>query len=484
MSVPSAKLVPVILSGGSGSRLWPVSRKLHPKPFMRLPDDETLMAKTYLRAVELPGVEDVLTVTNRDLYFRTRDEFTSIGRDDIRQHYLLEPVGRNTAPAMAAAALHLQQKYGPDVSMLVMPADHLVSDSEAFREAVQAATRLAISERVVTFGIQPTHPETGFGYINAAKSERLCGGAGFAVNRFVEKPDLATAEEYVTSGDYYWNAGIFCMTAGTLLQELETHQPEMLAQVKATLQASETLVSGDVEQIELDQDSFSQVADISIDYAVMEKSAQVAVVPCDPGWSDIGSWTAFSEIMPEDEGGNRLIGDVIALDTQNTTVHSPDILTATVGVQDLVVVHTSDAVLIAHKDSAQQVKDVVAELGRTGHQAHLVHKTVHRPWGTYTTLEEGERFKIKRIVVKPGQSLSLQLHHHRSEHWVVVSGMARVVNDERELLLAPNESTFIPAGHQHRLENPGMIDLVLIEVQSGDYLGEDDIVRFEDRYGR
>ncbi len=483
MSAVKAKLVPVILSGGSGSRLWPVSRKLHPKPFMRLPDGDTLMGKTYLRAVDLEGVSDVLTVTNRDLYFRTRDEFDQLERSDIKQHYLLEPVGRNTAPAMALAALQLAEQYGSDVCLLVMPADHLVTDQSAFKKAVDHAVALAEKGNIVTFGIQPTHPETGFGYIKAAKNEASESG-GYPVSCFVEKPDLVTAESYVESGDYYWNAGIFCLTAGSLLREMAEHEPELLAQVKETLAASSSMSSSGVEQLELDRELFSQVADISIDYAIMEKSDKVSVVPCDPGWSDIGSWNAYSEMLPADESGNRLVGDVIALDTQNTTVHSPNILTATVGVQDLVVVHTSDAMLIAHKDSAQQVKDVVNQLDKTGHHAHLVHRTVHRPWGSYTTLEEGERFKIKRIVVKPGQSLSLQLHHHRSEHWIVVSGMARVVNDTKEFLLNSNESTFIPAGHQHRLENPGVIDLVLIEVQSGDYLGEDDIIRFDDLYGR
>ncbi len=488
-------LVPVVLSGGAGSRLWPASRKLHPKPFMSLPDGGTLMGRTFQRASALPGVEKVLTVTNRDLYFHTRDEFDRLqgeGRlpELLKQGYLLEPIGRNTAPAIAAAALHIQAQYGDDTCLLVMPADHLMLDETAFAQAVQAAQALAAKDYLVTFGIQPDQPETGFGYIQAAKEFDMNSFPqsdfvqGYPVNRFVEKPDLETAQAYVSSGEYFWNAGIFCFTAGYVLSELERHAPELLASVRKTLAASEVTSGKLLEQLELDLDTFRAVEDISIDYALLEKSDRVAVVPGDFGWSDIGSWSAFSELLPQDQQGNRVFGDVIALDSRNTTIHSPCALTATVGVDDLIIVNTDDALLVAHKDSAQDVKKIVSELSRSGHDAHLVHKTVHRPWGTYTTLEEDERFKIKRIVVKPGQRLSLQMHHHRSEHWVVVSGMARVEHNGREFFLNTNESTFIPAGHQHRLENPGVIDLVLIEVQSGDYLGEDDIVRLDDVYGR
>lgn len=486
-------LYPVILSGGAGSRLWPVSRKLHPKPFMRLPDGHTLMGKTFQRACQLNGVNNLLTVTNRELYFRTRDELDRIKLDTTEQqhpnqHFLLEPCGRNTAPALATAALYLHQQFNSqdnpssvEPCMLVMPADHLILNFDAFQTAVEKAIELAMTGQLVTFGIQPTHPETGFGYIQS--------GSNHQVKRFVEKPDEATAQSYLDSGDYYWNAGIFCFTPSALIRELQTYAPELLAQAEHTLHSAKQLLTqatngAQVHQIELAEKDFSQLEDISIDYAVFEKSQHVSVVPCDLGWSDIGSWTAYSELLPSDPNGNRIIGDVVALNTSNCFIQSPGNLTATLGLQDLIIINTGDAVLVAHQDQAQEVRQVVTQLTKTGHETHLTHPTVHRPWGTYTTLEEGDGFQIKRIVVKPGHSLSLQLHHHRSEHWVVVSGMAKIINEEQENFLRVNESTFIPAGHKHRLENPGLLDLVLIEVQSGTYLGEDDIVRFEDAYGR
>jgi mannose-1-phosphate guanylyltransferase len=347
---------------------------------------------------------------------------------------------------------------------------------------VAEAQTLAADGWLVTFGIEPEAPETGFGYIDADSSTTL--GAGFKVNRFVEKPDLATATEYVKAGNYLWNSGMFCFRVGTLLQELEQHCPEVLAAVRKTLSVSRLSEAHKHSTLTLDADAFGQVPDISIDYALMERSSHVATIPCNIGWSDIGSWNAMSELTEVDENGNRFDGEVLSWQSSGSYVHSPDRLTALVGVDDLIIVDTPDAVLVADKNHAQDVKHIVSQLKKSGHEAHLLHRTVRRPWGTYTTLEEGERFKIKRIVVQPGASLSLQMHHHRSEHWIVVSGMARVVNDEREMLLDTNESTFIRAGHKHRLENPGVIDLVLIEVQSGDYLGEDDIVRFEDIYGR
>lgn len=481
-------IYPVILSGGSGSRLWPVSRKLHPKPFMRLPDGQTLMAKTFQRASQLKGVTDLLTVTNRDLYFRTRDELdTSLQKDQcLHQHFLLEPCGRNTAPALITAALYLERERQinqypqAEPCMLVMPADHLITHFEAFQQAVDQAVDLAQAGQLVTFGIQPTQPETGFGYIQA--------GANHKVKRFVEKPDAATAQSYLDQGDYYWNAGIFCFKPSVLIAEFEQHAPRLLLQARQALESAQELSSqassGQLKQIELLEQDFRQLDDISIDYALLEKSDQVAVVPCDLGWSDIGSWTAYSELLPQDADGNRIAGDVVALNTHNCFIHSPHHLTATLGIDDLIIINTSDAVLVAHQDQAQEVRQVVSQLTKTGHETHLTHPTVHRPWGTYTTLEMGDNFQIKRIVVKPGQSLSLQLHHHRSEHWVVVTGMAKIVNEEQEHYLRVNESTFIPAGNKHRLENPGLIDLVLIEVQSGAYLGEDDIVRFQDVYGR
>ncbi|MBH3373549.1 mannose-1-phosphate guanylyltransferase/mannose-6-phosphate isomerase [Pseudomonas juntendi] len=476
------ELIPVILSGGVGSRLWPVSREAHPKPFMTLPDGQNLIQKTFLRAADLNGVVEILTVTNRELLFKTEDEYRTINKHNLSQGYILEPFGRNTAAAVAAAALQLLQTHGPQANMLVLAADHLIQNEATFADAVNRAVQLAGQGWLVTFGIKPQYPETGFGYIEAAAGGALEGG--LKVERFVEKPDAQTAESYVAAGNYFWNAGMFCFQVGTVIEQFKAHAPDVLEAVEKTLEASRRSTSKGYSCLALDAESFANVPDISIDYALMERSSKVATIPCDIGWSDIGSWNAVSELTPPDEHGNRFDGEVMAYGASNNYVSTEDRLAALVGVQDLLVVDTPDALLIAHKDHAQDVKHIVKRLKNDGHAAHLLHQTVHRPWGTYTTLEDGERFKIKRIVVKPKASLSLQMHHHRSEHWIVVSGMAVVVNDDQELMLNTNESTFIRAGHKHRLQNPGVIDLVLIEVQSGDYLGEDDIVRFEDNYGR
>jgi len=476
------ELIPVILSGGVGSRLWPVSREAHPKPFMDLPDGQNLIQKTFLRASRLEGVIEVLTVTNRELLFKTEDDYGAVNAVKHSQGFILEPFGRNTAAAVAAAALELEATHGPDVHMLVLAADHLIKDERAFAAAVADAVALASEGWLVTFGVQPTYPETGFGYIEAQKNAPLNGG--LKVARFVEKPDLQTAQGYVSAGNYYWNSGMFCFRVGSVLEELRAHAADVLDAVIKTIDKSRITSSDKYRCLTLDAGAFSKVPDISIDYALMERSAKVATIPCDIGWSDIGSWNAVSELTEPDADGNRFEGEVLSHGSRNNYVNSEGRLTALVGVEDLLVIDTPDAVMIAHKDHAQDVKHIVGQLKANGHTAHLLHRTVHRPWGTYTTLENGERFKIKRIVVKPKASLSLQMHHHRSEHWIVVSGMAIVVNDQQELMLNTNESTFIRAGHKHRLQNPGVIDLVMIEVQSGDYLGEDDIVRFEDNYGR
>lgn len=474
-------LYPVIICGGAGSRLWPVSREKHPKPFMPLPDGECLLKKTLARALGLPGVGSILTVTNQDLFFSTEDIYQSTpNTKGIQFSYVLEPFGRNTAAAIAAAALVIKDSHGPEAVLLVMPADHLILDQAAFSDAVGRAYTAAQSGKLVTFGIHPKHPETGFGYIETAPGVSAEGI--LPVTRFVEKPDSETASRYCAAGNYYWNSGIFCFQAQTLLSEMRTHAEDVLLSVETTLSNSKRLDAQ--ARTHLNESFFSNVPDISIDYAVMERSDQVATVPCDIGWSDIGSWSAMSELVEADSHGNRFAGEIVQHGASNNFVHSGERLTALVGVSDLIVVDTPDALLIAHKEHAQDVKHVAAHLKQQNHEAYLSHRTAHRPWGTYTTLEEGERFKIKRIVVKPGASLSLQLHHHRSEHWIVVSGVALIVNGESELTLNSNESTFIPAGHKHRLANPGVIDLVLIEVQSGDYLGEDDIVRLDDQYGR
>jgi mannose-1-phosphate guanylyltransferase len=359
--------------------------------------------------------------------------------------------------------------------MLVLPADQLIMDQSAFEQAVGAAMKLAADGQLVTFGIQPTGPETGYGYIEADGSK---------VIRFVEKPSLQVAQTYIDSGKYLWNAGMFCFKAGAMLHEMQLHCPEILEASRACLAQSETIKGNEVSQIQLNSASFEKVPDDSIDYAVIEKSSNVAVVPCDIGWSDIGSWDALGNLTPEDADGNRIQGEVILHDVTNCYIQSNQHLVAAVGVDNLIIIDTPDAILVTDRNHAQDVKKIYARLKSEGHEAHRLHRTVHRPWGAYTVLEEGPSFKIKRIEVKPGASLSLQMHHHRSEHWIVVSGMAKVFIDDKELFVNTNESAYIHAGQKHRLLNPGLLGLVMIEVQSGEYLGEDDIVRFEDVYGR
>lgn len=468
-------LIPTILCGGAGSRLWPVSRELHPKPFIRLADGQSLLQKAYLRGAQLPGVSQLITVTNRELFFKTEDEFREVNTTKASTSYILEPFGRNTAPAIAAAALQVAKTHGPDAILLVLAADHLIADQAAFQQAVVEAIDLAQQGKLVTFGIQPNAPETGYGYIESD---------GNRVLRFVEKPSLEKAKEYLASGHFLWNSGIFCFAAGTMLEQMEKHCPAILSATRACIEQSRLATGDGFSQLELDAAAFKNVPDDSIDYAVMEKSDQVAVVPCSIGWSDIGSWNAVGDLTAADGNGNRIEGEAQLHEVNNCYIQSNDRMVGAVGVSNLIIVDTPDALLVADCSRAQDVKHLYASLKAQGHDAHKLHRTVHRPWGTYTVLEDSPRFKIKRIEVKPGASLSLQMHHHRSEHWIVVSGMARVVNGERELLVNTNESTYIPAGHKHRLENPGVLNLVMIEVQSGEYLGEDDIVRFEDNYGR
>jgi mannose-1-phosphate guanylyltransferase/mannose-6-phosphate isomerase len=472
------KLIPTILCGGAGSRLWPVSRELHPKPFIRLEDGQSLLQKAWLRGVAQPDVVETLTVTNRELFFKTEDEYREVAGTrykDLANSFILEPFGRNTAPAIAAAVLQVAASHGEDALLLVLAADHLITDQPAFARAVAQAMRLAAQGKLVTFGIQPETPETGYGYIEAD---------GNTVLRFVEKPSLEKAREYVASGNYLWNSGMFCFSAGTMLREMQQHCPDILAATRACLEQSRRVQGKSHTQIELEPETFGRVPDDSIDYAVMEKSKNVAVVPCNIGWSDIGSWNALGELTAADEQGNRIAGEVMLHEVSNCYIQSKQRIVAAIGIDNLVIIDTPDAVLVADRSRVQDVKLLYARLKAQGHETHKLHTTVHRPWGTYTVLEEGPRFKIKRIVVKPAGRLSLQMHHHRSEHWVVVSGMARVVNGDRELFVNTDESTYIPAGHKHRLENPGVVDLVMIEVQSGEYLGEDDIVRFDDIYGR
>ncbi len=484
-------LIPIILCGGAGTRLWPLSRESLPKPFVVLPDGETLLAGTARRALAIADAGPLVTITNRDYYFAARDIYATLG-DGMRVEaaFLLEPYARNTAGAVTLGALYAAERFGDDVPLLVMPADHLIRRHDDFARAAHCAAAVARDGRLVTFGIRPTHPETGFGYIECGTTLEVAhaatpGGARTpkvqAVSRFIEKPQRADAQRFLLDGSYVWNAGIFCFTARTLFAALAEHAPAVLDAAQGAWQARN---AKDPAAIEFDAASFARLPDISLDYAVMERASNTAVVHAEFDWSDVGSWQALSDLMPTDVDGNSGHGEHVSIDTHRTYVHAGDRIVATVGVDDLVIVETADAVLVAHRDHLQRVKEVVGELKSRGHESYRTHRTVTRPWGTYTVLQEGPRFKIKRIEVKPGAALSLQLHARRSEHWVVVEGSARVTRGDETLTLSANESTYIPTGTRHRLENAGSTPLSIIEVQCGDYVGEDDIVRFDDRYGR
>jgi mannose-1-phosphate guanylyltransferase/mannose-6-phosphate isomerase len=472
------QLIPVILSGGAGTRLWPVSRRAHPKPFMELLDGETLAEKTLARARAVAGSAPVITVTSRDYYFYTRDLYQAMAGSQGNEQFLLEPMGRNTAPAIALAALSVRDSAGDDALMLVMPADHLVADLKNFEASVDEAVKLASDDYLVTFGIHPTHPETGYGYIRQGKA--LTQKGGFKVAEFVEKPNEETAKAYLNSGEYHWNSGMFCFKASAFLKALAQHAPDVLTAAENVWKDTDTSAS----PVEFPADLFSQCPSISVDYAVMERADNTAVVVSDFGWSDIGSWKAISELYESDEAGNRISGKAIVVGSTNCFIQSQDRVVAAVGVKDLVIVDTGDAVLVADRHQAQDVKQVVEQLADLKHEAVNYHKTVHRPWGSFTILEDEEDCKVKRLVVKPGQVLSLQKHFKRSEHWTVVQGTAKVRLGDDEFMLEANRSVFIPVDTLHRLENPGDQDIHLIEVQTGSYFGEDDIVRYEDIYGR
>ncbi|KFB09054.1 mannose-1-phosphate guanylyltransferase/mannose-6-phosphate isomerase [Nitratireductor basaltis] len=467
--------VPVIICGGAGSRLWPLSRENHPKPLIKLGDGLSLVQHALKRAMGLPGAQDLITVTNRDLFFAMEDEYRQMDCQPRQARYLLESEGRNTAAAIALASLDAVQAFGDDVILCVLPADHVVADTAAFGKAVERAQQLASEGRLVTFGIRPDRAETGYGYIEAD---------GEDVRQFVEKPDAETAESYLKSGRFLWNAGMFCFKASVMISLMEQFCPDILDGTRGALTAGRTTSGDGLAQVTVDPEKFAEIRSDSIDYAVLEKAPNVAVVACDIGWNDIGSWSALGEQFDRDESGNLIDGNVSAVNSSNNVVSGSGRLVGLVGVEDLIIADTPDALLVASRESAQDVKLLYNRLKEAGDETHRIHSTAHRPWGSYTVLEEGPRFKIKRIEVKPGASLSLQMHHHRAEHWVVVSGTAKVVNGERELMLTTDQSTYIPCGAKHRLENPGVLKLVLIEVQTGDYLGEDDIVRFDDVYGR
>ena len=479
------KLIPVILSGGAGTRLWPASREAEPKPFIAMPDGQSLLQKVLARAFGLASkvdVPEVVVVTNRDYLFRTVDELVHLPAGDYAPlRFVLEPVGRNTAPAIALAAHAVAAVHGRDALLLVLPADHLINDIDGFRQSTLAAIALASDNRLVTFGIVPTRPDPGFGYIELGQ---WISDAGHAVSRFVEKPSITTAQAYIDAGNYVWNSGMFCFRAGAFLDALAALAPDLARIADALWRGHRTGQFDRMDTVEFEPDAFAALPNLSIDYAVMEKSDNVACVRATFDWSDIGTWQALSEAMPPDHLGNRQTGRAMSIGSRNTAIHAGDRLVAAVGVDDLVIVDTPDAVLVAHRDRTHSVKDIVAELKRNGDDRYRFHYTTARPWGNYTVLQEGPGFKIKRIEVKPGHTLSLQMHHRRSEHWVVVSGTAEVTCGERVYPLAVNESTFIPLGTKHRLANHAEGALVMIEVQCGEYTGEDDIVRFDDRYGR
>jgi len=465
-----AKLQPVLLSGGSGTRLWPLSREAYPKQFLPLASDDTMVQATWRRAEALADLAPIV-VANEEHRFLVAEQLRQVGAPVPA--ILLEPVGRNTAPAIAAAALQAMAD-GADPLLLVLPSDHVVRDVAGFQRAVREASAAADAGALVTFGIVPDAPETGFGYIQAEIGDGLR-----KVARFVEKPDTATAQSYLDAGGYYWNSGMFLFRASRYLEELSRFRPDIVDAVKAAHAAARH----DGDFVRLDKEAFAACPSDSIDYAVMEKTADAMVLPVDIGWNDVGSWSALWDVAERDGDGNAYHGDVIAVDSRNSYAYAQR-LVALVGVEDIVVVETDDAVLVARKDRVQDVKQVVSRLKEEQRSQAVLHREVHRPWGSYDSVDNGGRHQVKRIKVKPGAALSLQMHHHRAEHWIVVSGTARVTRGDEVLLLSENESTYIPLGVKHRLENPGKVPLELIEVQSGSYLGEDDIVRFEDVYGR
>lgn len=467
-------LIPVIMAGGSGSRLWPLSRQLNPKQFLPLADADFSMLQATIQRLAGLGAELPRLICNEQHRFLAAEQLRLLGMEQA--NILLEPVGRNTAPAIALAALQACTQ-AEDPILLVLAADHLIQDVPAFQASILTALPLAEAGKLVTFGIVPTHPETGYGYIEQGAA---VGEGGFAVSRFVEKPDLATARDYLAGGNYFWNSGMFMFRASRYLEELERFRPDILAACRQALAGG----SQDMHFTRVDAAAFAACPEDSIDYAVMERTADAVMVALDAGWSDIGSWSALWDVSAKDPQGNVFKGDVLDQNSRNTYVHADSRLVATVGVEDLVVVETKDAVLVAHKDHVQDVKKIVEQLKNATRDEHINHREVYRPWGVYDSIDNGHRYQVKRITVKPGAKLSVQMHHHRAEHWIVVSGTAQVTNGDKTYLVTENQSTYIPIGQIHALENPGVIPLELIEVQSGSYLGEDDIVRFEDKYGR
>ncbi|ANU37685.1 mannose-1-phosphate guanylyltransferase/mannose-6-phosphate isomerase [Vibrio scophthalmi] len=468
-------ITPVIMAGGNGSRLWPLSRSLYPKQFLSVTGEQSMLQQTVARLSDIEHVSPVL-ICNEEHRFIAAEQMR-LGNYE-HSGIILEPVGRNTAPAIALAALQAVNNTidGEEPILLVLAADHLIENEAAFKASVANALPFAESGKLVTFGIVPTSPETGYGYIKSGIQD----GSAYSVSEFVEKPDLVTAKEYLASKNYYWNSGIFLFKASRYLEELELYSPQILDVCRRAIAKT----TQDMEFIRVDKTVFETCPDDSIDYAVMEKTTAAMVVPMDAGWSDVGSFAALWDVSVKDQNQNVIKGDVITADSSNNYIYAENKLVTTVGVDNLVIVETKDAILVASKDKVQDVQNIVNELKKSGRSEFKLHREVYRPWGKYDSIDIGQRDQVKRITVKPGAKLSIQMHHHRAEHWIVVSGTAKVTNGDETILLTENESTYIPIGQIHALENPGVLPLELIEVQSGSYLGEDDIVRFEDRYGR
>ena len=479
MSAAGTSLVPVILCGGTGTRLWPLSRATYPKQYWALAGTggETLLQQTQQRLEGLPGLVSPLLICNEDHRFVVAEQMRQIGVSPAA--ILLEPLGRNTAPAVAVAALQATAG-GQDPLLLVLAADHVIRDAAQFRATVEVGMPAAQEGQLVTFGIVPLGPETGYGYIEASQPLPAELTAPVPICRFVEKPDLATAEQFLTTGRFTWNSGMFLFKASAILAELERLAPEVVSACRSAMEHE----SPDLDFLRLEREAFASCPSVALDVAVMEKTDRGAVLPLDAGWSDVGSWSALWETSDQDDDGNVLRGRVISQDSRNCYLRSEHRLVVGLGVEDLVVVETDDVVLVAHRDRAQEIKSVVQRLEAAGARESQAHRRIYRPWGSYDGVTEGDRWQVKKIVVNPGASLSLQMHHHRAEHWVVVAGTAVVEKNGVEELVGENQSTYIPLGCRHRLTNPGKIPVELIEVQSGPYLGEDDIVRFDDRYGR
>jgi len=466
-------IIPVIMAGGSGSRLWPLSRQMFPKQFLTLHSNSSMIQAT---AERLSGIEHVpaIVICNEEHRFSVAEQFrlNNIPNSGI----ILEPIGRNTAPAIALAAIQAL-KNNEDPLLLVLAADHVIENEDAFTQSVKQAQVHAEAGKLVTFGIVPTAPETGYGYIKRGEALQK---SGYAVAEFVEKPNQQTAESYLATGDFYWNSGMFLFKASRYLAELKLHRPDILEACEKAMIDTQS----DLDFVRVNTTAFEACPDDSVDYAVMEKTSDAVVVPMDCGWSDVGSWSALWDVSPKDEKGNAFKGDVMAIDTKNSFVHAQNKLVATIGLEGIAVVETKDAILVSKLSEVQKVKKIVEQLKDENRSEFKSHREVYRPWGAYDSIDNGARFQVKRITVKPGAKLSVQMHHHRAEHWIVVSGTAKVTNGDKDILLTENQSTYIPVGVIHALENPGRLPLELIEVQSGPYLGEDDIVRFEDKYGR